>query len=307
MGGLRTRMKITFWVYLIGSLALAGVPPLAGFWSKDEILLEAKHLLPIDYYLLAVAAFLTAFYIVRQVLMVFFGKPRSEAAAHATESPWIMTVPLIILATLSALGGLLNLPWFHTFSNWLEHTVKIEEAVTEIKVGAEATATVFDPLVASIATGAALIAIVLAWWMYQRRYQAMLEQPAAKRSDDPLRQMLGPIFTVLEHKYWVDELYWAVILNPYIALSRFLAVQVDWRFWHDWFHDKVIVRGYNALARLLAIQIDLGVIDAIANWLGNTTKRVADRVRFVQTGYVREYALSVFLGVIIILGYLILR
>ena len=82
---------------------------------------------------------------------------------------------------------------------------------------------------------------------------------------------------------------------------------MDWRFWHDWFHDQVILRGYNALARLLSVQIDLGVIDAVANWIGELTQRLANRMRLIQSGYVRNYALSVFLGVIIILGYLILR
>jgi NADH-quinone oxidoreductase subunit L len=188
----------------------------------------------------------------------------------------------------------------------LENTVKIEEAVKEVNIGAEATVT-FDWVVASISTALALLAFVLAWWIYNRRYKEMLKLPQAKRTDDPLRSALGPVFRLLEHKYWVDELYWAVILNPYIALSRFLAEQVDWRFWHDWFHDRVIVRGYNGLARLLSVRIDLGVIDAIANWLGEFTKRLANRMRLIQTGYVRGYALSVFIGVVIILGYLILR
>jgi NADH-quinone oxidoreductase subunit L len=306
MGGLRTRMKITFWVYIIGALALSGIPPLAGFWSKDEILLEASHLNPLVYWMLIGAAFFTALYMGRQVLMVFFGEARSDAANHASESPAIMTVPLMILAFFSAFGGLMNLPWLHTFGHWLENTVKIEEAVKEVNIGAEATVT-FDWVVASISTALALLAFVLAWWIYNRRYKEMLKLPQAKRTDDPLRSALGPVFRLLEHKYWVDELYWAVILNPYIALSRFLAEQVDWRFWHDWFHDRVIVRGYNGLARLLSVRIDLGVIDAIANWLGEFTKRLANRMRLIQTGYVRGYALSVFIGVVIILGYLILR
>ncbi|MGW8251637.1 MAG: NADH-quinone oxidoreductase subunit L, partial [Anaerolineales bacterium] len=264
MGGLRTRMKTTFWVYLIGALALAGVPPLAGFWSKDEILLEARQLLPIDYYLLAFAAFLTAFYMGRQVLMVFFGEARTPAAAHATESPRVMTIPLIILAVFSALGGLINLPVLHTFGHWLEQTVAAAEAHAGEEVAAAASSG-FDPLTASIATGAALIAIALAWYIYRRRYPAMLKLPPARRVDDPLRAWLGPLFRVLENKYWVDELYWAVFLNPYIALSRFLAYTVDWRFWHDWFHDRVIVRGYNLLAGLLTVQVNLGIIDGIAN------------------------------------------
>jgi NADH-quinone oxidoreductase subunit L len=100
MGGIKDRMKITYWVYLIGSIALAGLPPLAGFWSKDEILASAKELNTTVYILLTLAAFLTAFYMTRQVLMVFFGRPRSPAAEHAEESPPVMTIPLMILAAL---------------------------------------------------------------------------------------------------------------------------------------------------------------------------------------------------------------
>src|SRR3990172_10615873 len=110
MGGLARRMPITHIVYVIGGLALAGLPPLAGFFSKDEILVDAFLVNPPIYFLLAAAALLTAFYTGRQIVLVFYGKARSEPAAHARESPPLITVPLILLATLTALGGLLNLP-----------------------------------------------------------------------------------------------------------------------------------------------------------------------------------------------------
>lgn len=295
MGGLRGPMKTTFVVYLIGALALAGIWPLAGFWSKDEILAEALHLNPTVYWLLTIAAFFTAFYMGRQILLVFFGKPRSEAAAHARENPLIVTLPLMILAALSVFGGLLNLPGFHTFTSWLEHTI------VTLQPGE------FNLQVALTSTGLAVLAVFLSWLVYSRRYTRMRELPPARRQDDPLRPLLGPFFSLLENKYWVDELYWAVILRPYIALARFLAEVIDWRFWHDWFHDSVIWRGYNALTRFLAEPFDLGVIDGIANGLATFTYRLANTLRRVQTGFVRNYALSVFLGVVVILGYLILR
>jgi len=295
MGGLRRRMPTTFWVYLIGALALAGIFPLAGFWSKDEILAEARLLNPTVYWLLVIAAFFTAFYVGRQILLVFFGEPRTEAAAHARESPPVMTVPLIILAALSAFGGALNLPGLHTFTLWMEHTLEFVHAGE------------FNLQVAGLSTLLALVALALAWWLYVRRAAELARLPVQKRPDDPLRAMLGPLFTLLENKYWVDELYWAAILNPYIAASRFLAEVVDGRFWHDWFHDTLITSGFNLLTRLLSVRIDLGVIDAIANGLGTFTQRAAGSLRRVQSGYVRYYALSVFLGVVVILGYLILR
>jgi NADH-quinone oxidoreductase subunit L len=294
MGGLRSQTKLTFWVYLVGSLALAGIPPLAGFWSKDEILAEGNALNPVAFILLAITAFLTAFYMGRQVLMVFFGKPRSPAAEHAEESPPVMTVPLLILAFLSVVGGALNFPELHTFTIWLEHTLE------QIHPGA------FVILIALSSTALALLGLFLGWLVYRpSRYEEFVAIPAARRPDDPLRRVIGPLFEVFKNKYWIDELYQAVILNPYIQLSRFLAETIDWRFWHDWFHDTVIMGSYNRLTDLMAVRIDLGVIDAIANGIGAVTQRAGASLRRIQTGYVRNYALSIFLGVVIILGYLI--
>jgi NADH-quinone oxidoreductase subunit L len=302
MGGLRTRMKTTFWVYLVGSLALAGIFPFAGFWSKDEILVSNLNYNPILFILLVLAAFLTAFYMTRQVLMVFFGPPRTPAAEHAQESPPVMTIPLIILAVLSALGGLINLPKLSIFgplqeitAHWLEYTV---EGGYHPK---------FTLWVALLSTAIALLAIALGYWMYGKRYQEYLKLPTAKRSIDPLMAFIGPVFTALNNKWWVDELYWLVILNPYIAISKWLAEVIDWQFWHNWFHDKIIVGGYNLITRLLSIQVDLGVIDGIANGLGTLTQRLAASTRRLQTGYIRNYALAVFVGMVVILSYLIFR
>lgn len=295
MGGLRNRMKISFWVYLIGAIALTGIPPLAGFWSKDEILTDAANFNPLAYWMMLAAAFLTAFYMGRQILMVWFGKPRSLPAEHANESPPIITVPLIILAALAATGGALNLPMWHTFTHWLEDSLGHLHAAE------------FSLQIAGLSSFLVLAAIFLAWLLYGRKYQAMQELPPDKRPDDPLRPILGPVFTALNHAWWVDELYWTIIINPYVSLAHFLADVVDWRFWHDWFHDTVIVGGYNKLTQVLSIQIDLGVIDAAANKLGDSVKRTAAKWRVIETGYVRNYALSFFIGVVLILGYLILR
>jgi NADH-quinone oxidoreductase subunit L len=288
-------MKLTFWVYLIGALALAGIFPLAGFWAKDEILTESLVLKPYIFWLLFVAAFFTAFYMGRQVLLVFFGEPRSPAAEHARDNPPVMTVPLVVLAILSTVGGGLNLPAIDTLTKWLEQT---NEKFSSLG---------FNLVVAGASTGLALLGLALAWYLYWRRYREMQSLPAAKRPDDPLRAYIGPVFTGMENKWWVDELYRAIILNPYVALSRFLADQVDGRFWHDWFHDIVIAGGYRALTRFLAEPIDLGVIDRIANGLADVTKTLAGRMRRIQSGFVRNYALAVFIGVVIIIGYLVLR
>ncbi len=230
MGGLRKQMPVTFWVYLIGALALSGIFPLAGFWSKDEILADAYLKFPAVFWLLLIAAFFTAFYMGRQIWMIFFGQPRHAAAEHAEESPKVITVPLMVLAGLSILGGLLNLPGLHSLTIWLEHTI----------AGVEAGE--FNLVLAIVALVLALLAIYLSWLLYGRK-------PLVAGQKDPLKQPLGFVFTGMEHKWYVDEFYNAVILKPYSAISAFLADVVDGRFWHDWFHEKVIAGTYNWLSR----------------------------------------------------------
>ena len=299
MGGMRKRMPVTYCVYLIGAVALAGIPPLAGFWSKDEILADAfkigfkeGHAFGIAVYLLlAVAAMFTAFYMGRQIWMVFFGKPRHEAARHAEESPLIITGPLMALAGLSVLGGLLNLPWAHTFTHWLEHTYETFEV--HLHPG------VFNPVVAVLSTLLALLAIGLSWILYGRK-------PIAGGEADPLKGMLGPLYRIWENKYWVDEFYQAVILKPYKTIAKITAELIDWKIWHDWFHDTVIAGTFKWITRVGAVQIDLGIIDGIANGLGSGTKALANSLRRLQTGFVRNYALAVFIGVIMIVGYLVI-
>ncbi|MGD8752759.1 MAG: proton-conducting transporter membrane subunit, partial [Anaerolineales bacterium] len=281
----------TGWVYIIGAIALAGIPPFAGFFSKDEILAEATTLNSLAYILLTIAAFFTAFYMGRQIWMVFFGKARHAASEQAEESPLIITGPLMVLALLSVLGGALNLPGLHTFTDWLEHTYEyfhVHLHTGEFNLGVALTSTLL-----------ALTAILFAWLLYGRR-------SLTKDQEDPLRRILGPVFVAMENKWWVDELYWAVILNPYIALARILAETVDWRFWHDWFHDVVIVNTFTGVTRFLSVPFDLGIIDGFANGLADATKALAGVLRRIQTGFVRNYALSVFIGVVIIIGYLIL-
>jgi NADH-quinone oxidoreductase subunit L len=292
MGGLRKKMPVTFWVFLVGAIALAGIPPLAGFFSKDEILAEAFQLNFTVYILLAVAAFFTAFYMGRQIWLVFFGEPRHPAAEHAEESPPVITGPLIALAALSTLGGFLNLPSVHTFTHWLEHTY--ETFHLHLHAGE------FNLQIALISTGFALLAIFLAWSLYGRKPLKKQDEP------DPLQKILGPIFSGMNRKWFVDEIYEFLVIDRYIDLAKFLSQKVDWDFWHDWFHDRVIGAAYRQGARILAGPIDLGIIDGISKGLAKLFQTLADQFRKLQTGYVRNYALAVFAGVIIILGYLIL-
>jgi len=301
MGGLRKQMPVTFWVYLIGALALAGIFPFAGFWSKDEILLDAAKKFPLVYILLAIAAFFTALYMGRQVWMVWFGKPRHAAAERAEESPKVITVPLMVLAGLSILGGALNLPYVHTLGKWLEHTIEVVEHEAEVAPWLAVSLGGLNPIVAMISFTLALIAIYISWLLYGRK-------PLEAGQKDPLKKLLGPLFTVFERKYWVDETYWAIFVNRYVDIARFMADVVDGRFWHDFVHEKVIAGTYNWLSRtVLDLHVDQQFIDAIANGLGELTKRISDGLRRLQNGFVRSYALAVLAGVVVILGYLILK
>ncbi len=316
MGGLWWRMRTTSIVYIIGSLALAGIVPFAGFWSKDEILFETFNKYQHVFWMLLIAAFFTAFYMTRQVWLVFFGEPRSAPAEHAHDNPPVMTVPLMILAGLAVLGGALNLPVLHNFEHWLAHTLE-----ANLPTAAEGTAAAaegakgilgftwggLDPVVAIGSTLLALAAIALGYYLYARRYAELQEQPIAKRPDDPLRPLLGPLFTAFENKYWVDEAYKFLIMDPYVAISKFVAEVIDWNFWHDFVHDTIIAGGYTLLTRVLAAQIDLGGINRFADLLAEGTQNLSGAARSLQTGLVRNYALFVLLGVVLILGFLIIR
>jgi NADH-quinone oxidoreductase subunit L len=291
MGGLRKTMPVTFWLYIVGTLALAGIFPFAGFWSKDEILLDASLHFSTVYWLLTIAAFFTAFYMGRQIWMVFFGESRTEAAAHAEESPKVMTVSLMVLAALSVLGGGLNLPFegFHNLGHWLEYTLGEVESLP------------LDLTVAGVSTLLALTAIFVSWLLYGRT-------PLKAGQPDPLKQPLGPMFIGMESKWMIDEVYQALIITPFKKISQFLADVIDWRFWHDFVHDTVIVGTYNWLSSIaLDRYADQKGIDAFANWLGTATQWISENVRKVQNGFVRSYALAVMLGVVVILGYLILK
>jgi len=256
MGGLRKQMPVTYWVYLLGALALAGVAPLAGFFSKDEILTAASSFNPAVFVLLILAAFLTAFYMGRQVLMVFFGGPRTNSAKHAVESPAVVTIPLVILAVLSVLGGGLNLPGIHTLGHWLEHTFHTAEEAH------------FVWAIAGGSLAIALLGILIAWLTYGRKPQAKAE------AMDPLATRLGGVYTGMANKWWVDELYQAVIIRPLEKFADFLTHPVD-----------------------------LGVIDGIGNGLGSLTQALSAWWGRFQTGYVRTYAFTILVGAVAVLGY----
>ncbi len=247
MGGLYNRMPRTFWVYLAGALALAGIVPFAGFFSKDEILGAAAQTHLAVYIILVVTAFLTAFYMGRQVLMIFFGQPRSKAAAHALESPMIISIPLLLLAILSIAGGALNLPGQYFLEHWLEASLTKNLAVP------------FEWPVATISLVLALTGLVLAWGVYGRR--KLFIHP---EEGDPLARTLGPVFKGMQNKWWVDELYGFLFVKPYQALAGFFAG------WLDQGVIDGIVNGFGALSRGLAglwSKLQNGYVRSYAAWV----------------------------------------
>jgi NADH-quinone oxidoreductase subunit L len=296
MGGLRTKMPITFWTFLIGGFALSGFPLLtAGFWSKDEILADAfanGHLG--IFIVLALAALITAFYTMRQITLTFLGKPRTEAAKHAHESVWTMTVPLIVLAVFAVGAGWAGIPhdfpviggllpsWVHDFvgGTLLEHP----EAV------------VFNPLPLLVSFGVALGGLFLGWLVYRR---VKAGQP------DPLERPLGPIYKLLKNKYYFDELYDLVFVRPAYWLAE--------TFVYRWLDRGVIDGILHGIARLamrigsfLRNYIDIPVINRSADRLSDGVKRSGLILRVVQSGRVQQYLIIGLLFTGAVLTYLLL-
>jgi NADH-quinone oxidoreductase subunit L len=228
MGGLRKWMPITAVTFIIGWLAIAGIPPFAGFWSKDDILLAAwahggSGIWKVLWFTGFVTALLTAFYMSRQVFMVFFGEPRFETegehAVHPHESPWTMALPLVVLAGLSIGGGALNLPFTNStkfLDKWLTPVVEASQRPFDI-AGAVQT---------SLAVGTGVlcaVAIVVAAQIYLRHKREPIEPP------------------VLAHAYYYDE-----------AVSRFVAGPGQLAFEETARFDRGIVDGaVNGVAALV--------------------------------------------------------
>ncbi|MGX7667639.1 NADH-quinone oxidoreductase subunit L [Flavobacterium pedocola] len=203
MGGLRKAMPITFITMLVSTLAISGIFPFAGFWSKDEILLTAFHGNTALWVLGSIASIMTAFYMFRLMFLTFFGEFRGteEQKHHLHESPALITVPLIILGTLAVVGGAINLPG----SNWLNHYL------APLFKGHEAhhlDNTAY--MLMGIATVGALIGIGIAYSLYISKKQV-------PEADDKVQDL----HKVLANKFYLDEIYMAVIVKPIYALAKF--------------------------------------------------------------------------------------
>jgi len=210
MGGLRKVMPITFWTMMISTLAIAGIFPFAGFWSKDEILLTAFEHNKVLWVVASIASIMTAFYMFRLMYLTFFRTFRGteEQKHHLHESPKLITIPLVILAVLAAIGGAINLPG----SFWLNHYL---EPILTTKHHAHVLGT-HEFMLMGVALVGAVIGIV---WAYSK----YLKQGFVPKEDEAI---VG-INKVIYNKYYVDEIYTALIVIPINAISNFSRKSIE--------------------------------------------------------------------------------
>ena len=302
MGGLWRKIPWTWATMLIATCAIAGIPPLAGFFSKDEILWRAYQASWAYWLVGVVTAFLTSFYMFRLMYMTFSGEYRGDAeTAHAHddhahghghghggvhESPAVMIVPLVILAFLSFFGGFVGVPGslggHNQFDRFLGPVFRSSTPVvnaaheqpgeaappeqttegTEPEAG-HATEITFT----AISVGAGLLGLFLAWLLYKR----------SPDLPDRIADSLHSLYSAVAHKYWIDELYAAIFVKPLIVISSVV-------FW----------RG-----------IDRGVIDATLDGSAETAKEVSDNLRHMQSGNLRSYAGWIAIGATGVIGYMV--
>ncbi|HOX55529.1 MAG TPA: NADH-quinone oxidoreductase subunit L [Candidatus Paceibacterota bacterium] len=227
MGGLRAKMPVTFWTFMTGTLALAGLPPFSGFYSKDSILAHAAQHSPVLFALGAVVAALTTFYMFRLVFVAFLGAPKSEAAGRAHESPPVMAWPLRILAVFSVIGGLIGVEQLYGRQFPGEH---VEPSVSF-------AGKLFAPFIhAPLAAGSGLLAVLVGFAAAYALY--------AKAAKDPLPEMLGALARAMRNRFYLDELYQATV----IRLHDCMAAIADW--FDRWIIAGVGVRGTHGTTEL---------------------------------------------------------
>jgi NADH-quinone oxidoreductase subunit L len=261
MGGLRTKIPWTYGTMLMATLAIAGAPLFSGFFSKDAILFatyaSGQKLL---WALGTLGAVLTAFYMFRLLFLTFHGRPRfDEHTVHVHESPRSMLAPLVALAVLSVAGGWMAAPKLWGGTDYFEQFLAPVLAAPEWLAGHAAEELhKLELALAGVAVLAAAVGFFAAWWLY-------LQQP--QKPGELAARFAGP-YRVLLNKYYVDELYAAVVVRPLI-----------------WFSDRVLWRA-----------VDAAGIDGAVNGAADAARRVGDRLRHMQSGNARSYAAWVILG-----------
>jgi NADH-quinone oxidoreductase subunit L len=285
MGGLRKKMPITFWTFLIGGFALAGFPLVtAGFWSKDEILADAfghGHLAV--FLTLAVAAFLTAFYTMRQITLTFLGEPRTKAAEHAQETPWTMTLPLIVLAIFAVAYGWVGIPehfpilggvvpnWFHEF---------VGSTLSEMP---EAAPFNWVPLLTSLLVS--LGGLGLGWWVYR----------GVRTVEEDKFQI-----PVLKNKWYFDEAYTFLFVRPsYWFAEKVVYLALDKGLIDGVLHT--IGRSAAVIGTALRTYIDKAIInETIGDGTAKVVKSSGAELRPIQSGRLQQYMVASLLAFLLI-------
>ena len=268
MGALKTKMKTTFITFFIGALAISGIPPLSGFFSKDEILYKTfinAGILP--YVIVLLTAGLTAFYMFRLIALTFYGKPRyDEKTIHPHESPKVMIIPLIILAVLAVIGGFIGFPHYLGLPNlldeWLEPVFKnannllaVSKPATEHSIGIEI-------LLVFVSVAIAVSAIIFSFRKYSQQEKFKTAKGFGK---------------LVENKYYVDEAYDLVVVNPVQKTS-----------------DKFLWKIF-----------DMKIIDGAVNGIAVYLSKLSFDWRKLQTGIVQDYATLTIAGIILIILYMV--
>ena len=280
MGGLRKYMPVSFWTMAIATVAIAGIPPFAGFWSKDEILWKAFNANWIYWLIGIVTAFITSFYMFRLLYMTFFGEYRgaapSDSHGHGDhgdshghghgephESPWVMLGPLVVLATLSVVGGFVG--YQNRFEHFLDPVFNagVSETAHEVAEGNAST----EHLLMGISIVVAFLGWGLAYWLYYKR-RDLPEKIAAS---------LGGLYDAVVHKYYIDELYASLLIKPLVDGST-----------------AILWKG-----------VDQGVIDATVNGAAAEARHVSDVTRHMQSGNLRSYAGWVAAGGAAVIAYMV--
>jgi NADH-quinone oxidoreductase subunit L len=299
MGALSKKIPITFLTMAIGTLAIAGTPGLAGFFSKDEILWQAfssEHGHFLLWLLGAIVAGMTSFYMFRLLFMTFFGESHVDhhTAAHIHESPKRMTIPLIVLAVGSIFAGYLGLPkWLGTnyFEHWLEPVFEPLRFPGAAVAEAPHHSHAFEMGMAGVSVAIAVVGFLIAFVTYYRKSDL-----AARVST-----RVGGLYTALVNKWYVDELYDALFVNRSKDLGRGL-----WRF------DGKVVDGTVNGTALTTVQSALGsswwdrwIVDGLVRFVGGFVKTASWPIRLSETGYTQNYALVMVLGVLVFVGYVL--
>jgi NADH-quinone oxidoreductase subunit L len=292
MGGLRGKLPITFWTFLAATLAICGIPPFAGFMSKDEIIWSAfEHGHPWIWALLWVGAGITAFYMFRQVYLTFFGEFRGthEQEHHLHESPPSMASVLTILGLLSLVGGAVMLPGFIThFAPFEDFLDPVFDSQQTLRIASQGTHGGLEAYFAALSLG-----LVVAGWLL-----ADLTYRSRKLDADRMSEFLGGMLYRLSFdKYYVDEAYDVAIVQPYMMATRAAA----------WF-DLHIIDGLVNLTALLTIfgswlsgLFDNYIVDGLVNLAANAILAAGGRLRRLQTGSINGYLYGLLAGVMVIL------